>query len=245
MRVMIRVVLAVMMFGMAACTSTDGTSDPPGTVPASSNMRTLSFSGCRQTQCDEPLDPGRYRATFNGLTLEFEIPSEGWISHSYYNFRLIASENPTEGVYSSDSINFLIHPAIATRDCEDTEDPSIGRSVDDLVGWLKDAPGLVVSEPIPVDVGGLRGMQVDLKLDPTWERPCFWSEGLPAVPLVDHEAENGAYNIAMVPRVSMRWYVLDTDDGAVIIDIDDGPNDLPHAKLLRTGTEIVDSFVFS
>lgn len=245
MRATIRVVLALMMFGMGACTRTGGTSDPPGTVPPPSGVRTLSFAGCRQTQCDEPLDPGRYRATFNGLTLEFEIPSEGWISHSYYNFRLIASENPTEGVYSSDSINFLIHPAIATRDCEDTEDPTIGRSVDDLVGWLVDAPGLTVSEPIPVDVGGLRGVQVDLKLDPKWKRPCFWSEGLPAVPLVDHEAENGAYNIAMVPRVSMRWYVLATDDGALIIDIDDGPYDLPHEGMFRTGMEIVDSFLFS
>ena len=245
MRAMVRMALALMMLGMGGCTSTDGTSDPPGTAPVPSGVRTLSFAGCKQAQCDEPLDPGRYRATFNGLTLEFEIPSEGWISHRYYNFRLIASEHPTEGIYSSDSINFLIDPAIATRDCEDTEDPSIGRSVDDLVGWLVDAPGLVVSEPIPVAVGGLRGMQLDLELDPTWKRPCFWSEGLPAVPLVDHEAKNGAYNSAMVPDVSMRWYVLDTDDGVLIIDIDDGPNDLPHEELLRTGTEIVDSFVFS
>jgi hypothetical protein len=148
-------------------------------------------------------------------------------------------------VYSSDSINFLVHPAIATRDCQDTEDPNIGRSVDDLVAWLVDAPGLTVSEPIPVEVGGLHGVQVDLELDPKWERPCFWSEGLPAVPLVDHEAENGAYNIAMVPRVFMRWFVLATDDGPLIIDIDDGPRDLPHEEMFRTSTEIVDSFVFS
>jgi hypothetical protein len=244
MRATTRVVLALMMLGAAACSSTDGTADLPGT-PVSSGMRTLSFAGCRQTQCDEPLDPGRYRATFYGRTLEFEIPSQGWMWHSYYNFRLIASEQPMEGLYSSDSIVFLPHPAIATRDCEDTEDPSIGRSVDDLVSWLEGAPGLVVSEPIPVDVGGLRGMRVDLQLDPTWKRPCFWSEGLPAVPLVDHEAENGAYNVAMVPRVTMRWYILDTDDGVLIIDIDDGPNDLPHETMFRTGTEIVDSFVFS
>jgi hypothetical protein len=245
MRATIHVVLALMMFGMAACSSTDGASDPPGTQPAVPDVRTLSFAGCRQTQCDEPLDPGRYRATFNGLTLEFEIPSEGWISHSYYNFRLVASENPTEGVYSSDSINFLVHPAIATRDCEDTEDPNVGRSVHDLVGWLLDAPGLAVIDPTPVEIGGLHGVQVDLKLDPRWQRPCFWSDGLPAVPLVDHEADNGAYNIAMVPRVAMRWYVLATDAGALIIDIDDGPLDLPHDEMFRSATEIVDSFVFA
>ena len=245
MRATKSVVLALVLVGMAACTSADGTPEPTGTGQASPGVRTLSFAGCRVTQCDEPLEPGRYRATFYGLTLEFEIPSEGWISHSYYNFRLIASEHPTEGIYSSDSITFLDDPAIATRDCEDSEDPSIGRSVDDLVGWLEDAPGLVVSEPIPVDVGGLQGMQLDLEIDPTWKRTCFWSEELPAVPLVQHEAVNGAYNVAMVPNVSMRWYVLDTGDDAMIIDIDDGPNDLPHEEMFRTSTAIVDSFVFS
>jgi hypothetical protein len=55
----------------------------------------------------------------------------------------------------------------------------------------------------------------------------------------------GAYHLAMVPDVSMRWYVLHTDDGALIIDIDDGPDNLSHQDLLATGTEIVESFAFS
>jgi hypothetical protein len=34
--------------------------------------------------------------------------------------------------------------------------------VDDLVAWLKAAPGLAVGEPTPVTVGGLDGVQLDL-----------------------------------------------------------------------------------
>jgi hypothetical protein len=45
--------------------------------------------------------------------------------------------------------------------------------------------------------------------------------------------------------MSMRWYVLHTDDGVLIVDIDDGPDNLSREDLLATGTEIVDSFAFS
>jgi hypothetical protein len=249
--------LAVMAFALAACTFTGGTpgaSRTPQRTPSGASrtpqatpsiVTALDLSDCRVVTCEAPLEPGRYRATFYGRTLEFEVPSPGWTWHSFFNFRLIADESPTEGLYSSDSIDFLRDPRIATRDCQDSADRSVGHSVHDLVSWLQAAPGLTVTEPIHVNVGGLDGVQLDLALDPAWKRTCFFSEGLPAVPLIVHEAKWGAYNLAMVPGVSMRWYVLHTNDGVLIIDIDDGPDNLSHQDLLATGTRIVESFAFS
>jgi hypothetical protein len=49
----------------------------------------------------------------------------------------------------------------------------------------------------------------------------------------------------MFPGNSMRWYVLDADDDVLIIDIDDGPENLSRRELFATGTEIVESFAFS
>ncbi len=238
--------VASLLVGLTACSSAGTTSDtPPAPSEASPSVQILDLSDCRDDVCEAPLEPGRYRATFYGRTLDFEISSAGWIWHHFYNFRLIADPTPTEGLYSSDSINFLPDPRIARRDCEESPDRTVGRSVDDIVSWLEDAPGLIVSEPLAADVGGLHGYQLDLELDPAWTRTCFFSEGLPAVPLIVHEAKWGAYHLAMVPEVSMRWYVLNTDDGVLIIDIDDGPDNLSHEDLLRTGTEIVDSLEFS
>jgi hypothetical protein len=239
-----------------ACTSSDSASPSPsdeGDAPATSQASSatppgvdvLDLSDCRAAVCEGSLEPGRYRASFYGRTLDFEIASPGWIWHYFYNFRFIADETPTEGLYSSDSINFLVDPRIATRDCEESVDRNVGHSVADLVSWLVEAPGLVVSEPTAVNVGGLAGFQVDLELDPAWKRTCFFSEGLPAVPLIVHKARWGAYHLAMLPHMSMRWYVLRTDDGILIIDLDDGPDNLSHEDLLRTGTEIVASFAFS
>jgi hypothetical protein len=238
--------LTVMLLGISSCSSASETLGASRTSDATpSSVHALDLSDCKSVTCEEPLDPGRYRETFYGQTLTFEIRSPGWIWHYFYNFRLIADATPTEGLYSSDAINFLRDPRIASRDCRDSADRSVGRSVDDLVSWLEAAPGLVVSEPMPVDVGGLEGFRLDLELDPAWKRTCFFTEHLPAVPLIVHKAEWGAYHLAMVPDVSMRWYVLHTDDGVLIIDIDDGPENLPRDELMATGTEIVESFAFA
>jgi len=156
--------LAVMAFALGACTSTGsspGASRTPQPTMSSvsrtpqatpSRVTVLDLSDCRDVTCEAPLEPGRYRATFYGRTLEFEVPSPGWIWHYFYNFRFIADDTPTEGLYTLDSINFLPHPRIATRDCQDSADPRVGHSVDDLVSWLQAAPGLTVSEPIQVNV---------------------------------------------------------------------------------------------
>lgn len=235
-----------MLFALSACTSGE---DPPGGVKTPSatppGVHVLDLSDCQEDVCEAPLEPGRYRATFYGRTLDFEIAEPGWIWHYFYNFRFIADETPTEGLYTSDSINFLPDPRISRRDCVEAADRSVGHSVEDIVSWLEGARGLVVSEPTPVDVGGLDGFQLDLEIDPAWKRPCFFSEKLPAVPLITHKAVWGAYSLAMVPNTSMRWYVLHTDNGVLIIDIDDGPDNLSREELLRTGTEMVQSFAFS
>jgi hypothetical protein len=115
----------------------------------------------------------------------------------------------------------------------------------DLVGWLESAPGLTVSEPTPVRVGGLEGMQLDIALDPAWKRTCFFSEGEPAVPLIFNGAELGGYQWTIVPGQSMRWSILDSKDGVVIVALEDDPGGLPHDDLLASGSQIVDSLVLS
>ena len=94
--------------------------------------------------------------------------------------------------------------------------------------------------PHPLDVES----GFDLQLDPAWKRSCFFSEELPAVPLIFRGAELGGYHLTMLPDQSMRWYILESDDGVIVIDLDDSPDGLSHDELLRTGGEIVDSLAF-
>ena len=236
------------LIASGACTSTE---NQPSTTPSSATpgVRMLAASDCLESPCQGLLEPGVYRSTLFDPTIDFEVTSPGW-TWDYYgnsrsgNFRLIADESH-ELPYGPDGIYFLLDPAVASSDCDEAEEPGVGRSVDDLVTWLERAPGLALSEPKPVTVGGLDGIQLDLRLDPAWEKTCVFSEGLPTVPLVIRRADVGGYHWAIHPDMSMRWYILESGDGAMIVDIDDGPSGLSRDDLLRAGGEIVDSLVFS
>ena len=236
------------LIASAGCTSTENQlSVPPSS--ATPGVRVLAASDCLESPCQGLLEPGAYRATLFDPAIDFEVTSPGW-TWDYYgtsrsgNFRLVADESH-ELPYGSDGIYFLLDPAIASSDCKEVEEPGVGRSVGDIVAWLESAQGLALSEPKPVTVGGLDGVQLDLRLDPAWKKTCDFSEGLPAVPLVIRRADVGGYHLAIFPDMSMRWYILDSGDGAMIVDIDDGPSGLSRDDLLSAGGEIVDSLAFS
>lgn len=236
------------VFVLAACTSTES---PPSATPNDSpapSVQVLAETDCLDFPCQGPLEPGEYRSTLFDPTIQFEVESFGW-TWEYFgtsrsgNFRLVADESH-ELPYNSDGIYFLIDPAIASRDCGEFEEPGIGRSAHDLAAAIERTPGLMTSEARPVTVGGLDGIRLDLRLDPAWKKTCIFSE-LPVVPLLIRKADVGAYHWTILPDMLMRWYILDSDKGAIIVDIEDGPSGLSRDDLLRAGGEIVDSLVFS
>jgi hypothetical protein len=229
----------------------------PSPSSTSSSVRVLAPSDCPDFSCEGPLEPGgQYRATYYDTTIAFEIFSPGWMWSYTGNF-VIGPTSPTppgsDGIYvgptvptpGSDGIYFLTDPAIASQNCKDSAQRGVGRSVDDLVAWIEAAPGLAVSEPTQVRIGGLDGVQLDLQLDPAWKKTCFYSDGQPVHPLVFSGADIGGYNWPIGPGQSMRWYILDSDQGVIIVDIEDNPGGLSHDDLLQTGIGIVDSMTFS
>jgi len=239
----------ITMVLLASCSAggrEPGTTSPVTVSPsASPSMHIFAKGDCPDLTCHGTLQPGTYRSTILEPTIDFEIASPGWIwDFSAGGFRLIADTSHAD-LYSPDGIYFLRDPAIASQDCAEREEPGVGRSVQDLVAWLETAPGLAVSEPTPVTIGGLDGMQLDLRLDPHWTQTCEWSGDMPVVPLVFNGAAQGGYNWAMLPEMSSRWYILDSRDGVVIVDIEDGPGGASHDELMKTGGEIVDSLAFS
>jgi hypothetical protein len=244
-------IVGTMVFAMLWVASCSRASDPSapsspgGTGSTSSGPSMLDLSDCPELPCKGTLVPGGYRWTFSDPSIAFTITSPGWTWYYSGSLRIVADETPSDGLHMSDGIYFLRDPSIASQDCVETAEPGVGRSVSDLTAWLEAAPGLAVSKPTPVTVGGLDGMQLDLQIDPAWNRTCFFSEGLPAVPLIFNGSDLGGYAAAMVPDQWMRWYILDSDDGVIIVDIEDSPGFLSHDDLVRTGSEIVESLAFS
>jgi hypothetical protein len=233
------------MLLLVSCSSGDQEPSSNGASAAASPSVQI-LNDCPDLPCEGPLEPGAYRWTFAAPNIDFAIESPRWKWLYGGNFHIIDADAAiAEGIRVPEGIYFLPDPAIASQDCEEEAEPGVGRPIEDLVTWLEDAPGLVVSEPTPVTLGGLDGVQVDLKIDPDWKKTCFFSEKLPVVPLLTNPAELGGYSTAIVPGQRTRWYILDSDDGVLIVDLEDGPGGLSHDDLINTGTAIVQSFEFS
>ena len=240
-----------MMFAMlvlASCSrgsESDTASISAGAGSQAPKVHTFAASNCPELTCHGSLVPGAYRSTILDPTIDFEITSPGWTwDFSAGGFRILANTSH-EDLHSPDGIYFLRKPAIASQDCEETTEPRVGRSVSELVSWLASAPGLETSDPTPVTIGGLDGEQIDLQLDPQWKGTCSWSNKLPVVPLIFRGTAIGGYNLALILDASMRWYVLDSPDGVIVVDVEDGPGGVSHDELFQTGGEIVQSLSFS
>ncbi len=242
--------LAVALFVTVACTSTEGPPASPVTSSGTTAPEVSILDDCPTLPCQGPLEPGQYRWTFSDPTIDFTIASPGWTwRYGGGGFELIADETPPprhQSLYVPDGIYLMHDPTIASRDCEESSEPGVGRSVSDLVAWLGSAPGLAVTGPTPVTVGGIEGMQLDIEIDPEWKRTCPFSEKLPAVPLIfNGAAPLGGYHWAIVPEQSLRWSILDSEDGVIIVNLEDDPGGLAHDELLQSGGDIVNSLVFS
>lgn len=134
-------------------------------------------------------DPMRWRP--DGLT--FTVP-DGWVNHLdvQSEFQLLTPDGAAQdGQFQGwhEGVTILARPAAMLSDssdslCEPRVDTTVPRTVDGLVAYVTGHPGLVVSEPEAITIGGHPGMQLDIDIAPTWTATCLdWEGASPLVPL--------------------------------------------------------------
>jgi hypothetical protein len=243
--------VAVVLFIAGSCSSTTSEASSEASTASTVSVSTtevIAIPSCDTVPCQGPLEPGTYSASFfeHPVRYEFTVPDPGWTWYYSGNFRIVTDDTPTDGLTrSSEGIYVMRDPVAASSTCEEVPQPGVGRSVDDLAGWLEQRPGLDVSGRGPVTIGGLRGVQMDIVIDPDWKKTCPFSEGLPAVPLVVHQSKFAGYHSTIVPGLSMRWFLLPWEDGVLLVDIDNSRGRMSNDQLLEAATPIVESFDFS
>jgi len=153
-------------------------------------------------------------------------------------FQLRPTGSESEGIY------LFRDPKPASQDasCPETAQPLVGGTSKDMIAWIRSLPGLVVSDPAPVTIGGLSGETVDLGIVNGWTASCPFANGLPTVPLF--VGANGDYRWVIAGAERLRLAVLDAPSGTVVVDIDsfDGQN---VDGLLSAADPIVKSFSFA
>ncbi len=118
-------------------------------------------------------------------------------------------------------IHFFATPKAAIQDaaCTSAPDTTVGTTSTELVKWIRERPGLTVSPPAMVTIGGLPGQMIDVGIKEGWTTSCPFAGGLPTVPLFN--GGDAGYHWIVVGNERLRLYLLDLPGGGtVVVDVD-------------------------
>lgn len=193
----------------------------------------LALAGCGGA--DSPTLPartalpaGEYRSSAFSPPVTYRLP-DGWLiaGDAADYFGLQPASSPMVGIYLFRS------PLPASQDpaCPTTAEPGVGTTARELVDWIEARPGLAVSDPETVTVGGLVGFRIDVAIVAGWTPSCPFANGLPTVPLFVSAASEG-FRWVVAGSERLRLDVLDViGGGTVVIDIDSFEGSLMDAFL--------------
>ncbi len=187
-----------------------------------------------------PLPPGTYASRSFQPAVTFTLPA-GWENPSDAStyFQLQPAGSDVTGIH------LFRDPRAASQDasCPTIPEASIGTLSTDLATWIRARPGLVVSNPKLVTVGGLRGVELDIGIVAGWTASCPFANGAPTVPLF--VGKNGEYRWVIAGNERLRLDLLDVPGGGtVVVDVDAFDGTL-FAELLNAADPIVRAFSFA
>lgn len=213
------------LLAVAAGTGFIGRLAGPATTPAASGPTALA-AGTYQSRAFQP-------------QLTFTVP-DGW---------LLAADTPDYlAIQPVDSDAIGIHlfrdPSAASQDaaCPQSAEPGVGKLSTDLASWIRGRPGFVTSNPRLAEVGGLRGVELDVGIVASWTASCPFANGAPTVPLFVGKDADLRWVVAGSER--LRLSLLDVPGGGtVVVDIDAFDGQLMD-DLVSRATPIVQGFRF-
>jgi hypothetical protein len=212
---------------------------------ATLNLSALSgfCTGVFQGTCRGELDPGTYSSISLRPKLTYTVPV-GWINAFDHSgmFGLVPPGGDFSAVDSgkSDYLDVFTSIASAKDGCPDGN--GAARTPEAFVSWLRRRPGVAMTEPVAVTVGGLSGVAVDLRIAKSWTGTCPWSNGLPAEQILTGLPPSPPdLNHGLLPQpMVMRLYLLHYHGGTLGIEIDE----VSGSSRLRAYSDVVKSFRF-
>ena len=141
------------------------------------------------------------------------------------NFLLVPPGEELAGVNGdvSDFIGIYHGVAAAAADCQEAPEPGVGSSAQALADWFSNHPGLDASEPVPVVIGGLSGLVLDVTIAADWTGSCSFAQARERlVPLIVGTGPARLHRI-LNASFTTRLYLLDLVDGNIVIEVVDHP----------------------
>jgi hypothetical protein len=201
-------------------------------------------AGTYSSQFIEPRPVGDWQARFGAMT--YTVP-DGWAATSDFpeTYSLMKQDDyptydPEACSECADQIVVWVNPHAASLDnCAEAAATGTEDSVEGLVAWLQQHPGLV-TESQSVSIGGLDGTAVDLAMAPDWTETCpAGSEPWVAAPIFF----NG-YHHAIAGGDRQRFVLLDLGDGNTVAIQIDSNTTAEFDALVAEAMPIVETFTF-
>ena len=186
-----------------SATTEPATDSPPAT------------SGCPNPHggvCLGPIDAGTYSTASFEAGLTYSVP-DGWDNEEDLpgNFLLLPPGADIDGVDAGTSDYLGVYSRVAPNpQCKPTKgQPSAGAEA--AAECIAARDDLVTTKPEPVEIGGLSGYVLDVKLPPAATEGTSLIVGISPSSL-DH---------GVIPGLTIRLYLLDFDGTALAIEVDD------------------------
>ena len=176
-----------------------------------------------QNHCLGPLEPGEYTTTVFEPTLTYSVPA-GWANMEDLpgNFLLVPPGGDLAGVNPMTSDFIGVYSSVAAPSiCDEGVDGNVERSAAAMVEWMQQQPALVVSEPLPVTVGGLDGLQIDVALSES--EACSDPAIADSYALVIIGVGPSHLTHGVVPDYRLRLMLLDSGNGVLAVELADAP----------------------
>lgn len=225
--------LTLMVTACAAGPEVSATGSARASGTASASARPSATPGtCNPFEDGGPclglLDAGTYTTQVFTPPITYTV-TDGWGNWEDLpgNFLLVPPGQSLEGVNgdTSDFIGLYHGVAAMAADCEEVPEPGMGSSAQAMADWFGSHPGLVVSQPRSVAIGGLPGLVLDLNLSPDWTGTCSYAHaGEPLVPLLIGTGPAGLGHV-LNASFTTRLYLLDLADDNIAIEVVDHPGD--------------------
>ena len=212
---------AAIVLLLAGCSSPSSSASPT-TEPAvdRSESTPVGHPTCPNPHggsCLGPLAAGDYQTTTFKPQLNYTVP-DGWTNMEDLpgNFWLFQQQDSQEGARGGSYLGIYSNVHAAAIDCTEAWQGGVGTTPADLVAWYQTVPGLIVSEPIAVTVGGLDGLQVDLSLAPGMDTCSF--DGNAGIPLIIGDGVSDLHHV-ILHDIDVRLILLAWDTGNVALEI--------------------------
>lgn len=212
----------------AASTHPSGESAATASLsPAPSGRQSCPAGQERGGTCLGELAAGTYSTTSFSPSISYTVPDGGWANWEDREgiFVLLAPRETFAGVETDTSewIGIFRSVGAAAPGCDEEVEPGVV-SAQALTDWYSSRPGLVVTEPQPISIGGLSGFMIDLSLAPGWIETC--PVPFPDVPLVNLLMGTGpseGLGVLVEANWTTRLYLLDFEDDNIAIYVMDHP----------------------